>query len=331
MNVIFDLNNNSESVKIIFNYIKRNKKIKISLGELSKYCFIDGEYLIKSNTSVRNKNVFIVQKMTSDKNSSINDKIIQLLIFIDTLKRASAKSINVILPYFCYARQDRKTAGREPITSKLIANLLEKAGVNRVTVLDFHSPQIQGFFNIPVDNLLAYPILCGYLVKKYKKDYKKLVIVAPDQGATKFCHLFSDLLEIPIIIASKRRVGHNITSLQGILGDPTNKIPIIVDDLIDTGGTITNVAELLNKKYNCKKIIICATHGVFSKGVAKNLNKKYIKEIIVTNSIYNVNDKNINNLTVIKIEKLLSDVITAWIQSESLSKVYLKYTSKCKI
>ncbi|MBT3464596.1 ribose-phosphate pyrophosphokinase [archaeon] len=276
--------------------------------------FKDTEIYVKIDEKIRGEDLFIIQSV----NNPVNDNLMELLIMIDAAKRASAGRINVVIPYFGYARQDRKASSREPITAKLVANLLETAGADRVITVDLHADQIQGFFDIPVDHFVGYPLFAQYISEKKLKD---VVIVSPDTGFAKKARRIGKLLNVPIAIVDKRRPKHNKSVVMNIIGDVKGKNAIIIDDIIDTAGTITNAAEALKEK-GAKNVFIFATHAVMSGNAVKRLNDCAAKEVIFTNTIDIPNEKRFPKLKVLHISKLLAKTIKAIHLNKSLGKLY---------
>ncbi|MGP4077613.1 ribose-phosphate diphosphokinase [Halobacillus sp. K22] len=298
---IFSLNSNRSLAEEIVNILG------FELGRSSVTKFSDGETQINIEESVRGSDVYLIQS-TSD---PVNENTMELLIMVDALKRASAKTINVVVPYYGYARQDRKARAREPITAKLIANLLEVSGVNRVLSIDLHAPQIQGFFDIPVDQLLGVPILSSYFEEKGLED---IVVVAPDNGGVTKARKMASKLNVPIAFVDKRRPSPNVVEMMNIIGDVEGKNAIIIDDLIDTAGTITQAANLLIQK-GAKSVCACCTHPVLSGPAIKRIKDSTINELVVTNTIPLPLDKDIDNITVLSVAPLLAEAIER-IQSE---------------
>ena len=249
--------------------------------------------------------VFIIQSTSPP----VNDKLLELLLIIDACKRASAKEINVIMPYYGYSRQDRKALPREPISAKLVANLIEAAGANRVITFDLHVEQIQGFFNIPVDNLEAVSLFADYFIKKKLKD---IVVVSPDVGGARRARRLAKSLDLNIAIIDKRRPAHGVAEIMNVIGEVKGMNAIIMDDIIDTAGTIVGAAKAL-KKEGAKDIYIVATHPLLSGPASERLMNDAIKEVIVTNTISISKEKTFEKLRVISLAKLLSD---------SISKIY---------
>lgn len=257
------------------------KFLDMPLGEINIGRFSDGEIHISVEETVRGYDVYIIQPTCRP----TNDNLMEVLIMVDAFKRASAGRINVVIPYYGYARQDRKTKAREPITSKLVANLIEKSGADRVVTMDLHAGQIQGYFDIPVDHLSAIKPLAEYFQEELKNEDKdNMVVVSPDLGGVTRARKFSNFLDLPIAIIEKRRPKPNVSEVMNIIGDVKSKTCIIVDDIIDTAGTITNAANALVEK-GAKKVYITATHGVFSGKAIENINNSKVEKCVVTDTI----------------------------------------------
>jgi ribose-phosphate pyrophosphokinase len=284
------------------------------IGKSSVTQFSDGEIQINIEESVRGSEVFLVQS-TSEPN---NEHIMELLIMIDALKRASAKMINVVIPYYSYARQDRKARSREPITAKLIANLLETSGATRVLTMDFHAPQTQGFFDIPVDHLTGIPILSEYFEKKGLED---IVIVAPHNGGVVRARKMAGLLNAPIALIDRRRPEHSVTEIRNIIGNIEGKNAIIIDDLIDTAGTITSGANTLAEK-GAKAVYACCTHAVLSGPAISRIESSAIKELVVTNTIKLPEEKLINKITSLSVAPLLVEAIDRIHNEKAVSPLF---------
>lgn len=270
---LFTGNSNPNLAKEIANYLQK------PLAEMEVKQFPDGEIFVKINESVRGIDVFIIQSGCRP----VNINLMELLIIIDALKRASAKRITAVIPYYCYARQDRKGESRVPITAKLIADLLTAAGADRILTMDLHVGQIQGFFNIPVDNLYASPIFINYFKKKFKK-LKNFVVVAPDAGRVNYSRTYATKLNIPLAIIDKRRPEQSKSEVMNVIGNIKDKNVIIFDDIIDTAGTVTTSTYALKEK-GAKDIYIVCTHPVFSLNAFEKLNEAPIKEVVITNTI----------------------------------------------
>ena len=289
----------------------------IELTGIEKTVFADGEMILHSVETVRNANVFVVC------NTSSSESIMELLLFVDSIKRASAKHITVINSYYGYSRQDRKAKLREPIGARLLANILETAGVNKLITVDLHNPSIQGFFNIPVDDLRWSISLASYL--KIKDNSMKFSIVSPDHGGAVRARVLAELIShtVKIAIVDKRRTEPNKSEILGILGNVENKNIIIIDDIIDTGNTILKAAEEL-KKQGAKKIYIAATHGLFTKSFKEFDESSFIDKVLISDSIESVFNIKSKKLVIISLAPFISDVIKASIESESISKIYEK-------
>lgn len=281
-------------------------KLKTKLVSVTINKFADGEIYVRLNENVRGKDLFIIQSTYS------NDHLMELLIMIDAAKRASADRITAVIPYYGYARQDRKAESRESITAKLVANLLTIAGANRVLTMDLHSPQIQGFFDIPLDDSWAFPLFIKYFAKK---KLKNVVVISPDAGGVKRASRFSKKLNAPIAMIDKRRAEHNKIENMRIIGDVEGKTAIIYDDMIDTGGTVCEAVATL-KKEGAKDVYVCATHALLSNNAQEKLNATEVKEILVTNSIpVKVNGK----FKVIDLSQLLALAIRNIHENKSVS------------
>lgn len=318
--IVFGLSNGKHYAE------KISETVGIELGEMNVSRFADGELLVKSKETVRGKDCLLIQSTSYP----VNDNLMELLIGIDALKRASAQSIIVIIPYYGYARQDRKAKGREPITCKLVADFLVQAGATKVILIDIHSEQTQGFFNVPVDTLRATTIL----INEYKKNNKNendFCIVAPDYGAVKKARDISEHLDVQLAIVDKRRPKPNVVEVSNVLGDVSNKACILIDDMIDTGGTVLSSAQLL-KKNGATKVTIMATHGIFSNNAIekfyKSIDENIIDEMYITDTI--IENKNIKHpkIHVIDLSEFLSEIINAQIKHTSVSDVYVKYWKK---
>ncbi len=268
---IFSLNSNRELAQEVADYIG----VELSSCEVNR--FADGEVQINIDETVRGHAVFIVQST----NKPVNENYMELLIMIDALKRASAQSINVVMPYYGYSRQDRKAASRQPISAKLMADLLQAAGAHRVLCVDLHADQIQGFFNIPIDNFRAFPIFAEYFANK-KLD--NVVVVSPDHGGTTRARRLADALESPIAIIDKRRPRPNVAQVMNLVGEVEGKNAIIVDDIIDTAGTLVAAVEVLKQK-GAKNVYCCCTHPILSDPAYDRITNSALKEVVTTNTI----------------------------------------------
>ena len=252
-------------------------------------------------------------------NTPINEHIMELLIMIDALKRASAKSICVVMPYYGYARQDRKARSREPITAKLVANLLETAGATRMITLDLHAPQIQGFFDIPIDHLMGVPILSEYFMnREFNGD---IVVVSPDHGGVTRARKMADRLKAPIAIIDKRRPRPNVAEVMNIIGNVEGKVCILIDDIIDTAGTITLAASALIES-GATEVYACCTHPVLSGPAIERIENSNIKELIITNSIALPEEKQINKIKSLSVAALLGEAIVRVHEEQSVSILF---------
>jgi len=291
-------------------------KLDIPLGKVNIRDFADGEIKIKIEENVRGIDVFVVQPTHPPA-----ENILELLLMIDAMKRASAERISAVIPYYGYARQDRKDEPRVPISAKLFADLIVTAGASRVLTVDLHAEQIQGFFNIPVDHLYATPVLIDYFSKS---DLSNLVVVAPDTGRANRARGFAKRLSdnIPIAIIDKRRPSPNEAEVITVVGDVEGKDVLIFDDIIDTGNTLIVAANSL-KKRGAQKIMACATHPVFSKNSAAKLEASNITQIIVTDTIQLTKEKQNKKITVLSVSELLAEAILRIHQGESVSSLFI--------
>lgn len=276
--------------------------------------FSDGEVQISIEESVRGCDVYVVQS-TCD---PVNQHTMELLIMIDALKRASARSINVVMPYYGYARQDRKARAREPITAKLIANLLETAGATRVIALDLHAPQIQGFFDMPIDHLQGVPLLADYFKSKNLDDP---IVVSPDHGGVTRARKMADYLKAPIGIIDKRRPRPNVSEVMNIIGQVKGKTAILIDDIIDTAGTITLAANALIES-GAKEVYACCTHPVLSGPAVERIKESQIKELVVTNTIPLPEEKRIDKMTQLSVAPLIGEAIIRIHELRSVSSLF---------
>jgi len=286
----------------------------VTVGEAKVSRFSDGEIHVKINESVRGADVFIIQPTCSP----INEHLMELLIMIDALRRASARRITAVLPYYGYARQDRKTRARDPITAKLVANLLTASGARRVLCMDLHAGQIQGFFDIPVDHLPGVPILAEYFLQS---GLKNVVVVSPDLGGVTRARDLAERIGASIAIIDKRRPEPNVAEVTNIIGAINGKTVIMIDDIIDTAGTITKGAEAL-KKWGASEIYVCCTHPVLSGPAVSRLAEAPIKEVIVTNTIPVPKEKMIDKIKVLSVAPLLGEAIIRIHEDLSVSKLF---------
>lgn len=288
------------------------KELGIEMVSSEVNHFSDGEINVSISETVRGADVFIIQPT----HTPVNDNLMEVLILIDACKRASAGRINAVIPYYGYARQDRKTKAREPITAKLVANLIEVAGADRVVTMDLHAGQIQGYFDIPVDHLSAVPILANYFKGFIDKDS---VIVSPDLGGVTRARTFANILDLPIAIIEKRRPKANVSEVMNVIGDINGKNVILVDDIIDTAGTIVKAASVL-KDFGAKKVYGCATHGVLSGPAIERIMNSELEKFIITDTI--PLDKKIDKIEVVSVAPLLAESIRRINSNESVSTLF---------
>lgn len=316
--VVFSLTSNKELVKEICSYLK------IKEGEIKIEHFLDGEVLVTPKESVRGKKVFIIQSTCKP----VNDRLMELLVCVDAVKRASAKEIAVIVPYYGYARQDRKAAARQPITAKLVADMLMIAGIDRIVTVDLHAQQIQGFFDIATDDLTFIPLIANYFENKFNKE-NNIVVVSPDHGGTVRARRLAERLEAPIAIIDKRRPRANVVEVSNVIGDVKDKTCIVVDDICDTGGSLVAGVNLL-KEYGAKEIYTCVTHGVFSNNALDKIEDSPIKEMIISNTIP-LSEEILNKykkIKVISIAEMLASIISSIAKDKSVSKIFDMYKIK---
>ena len=300
---------NPKLVEEIANYLGT------TVGPMIIKNFSDGEIYVKVQESVRGDDVFVVQPLCNP----VNDNLMELLIIIDAFKRASAKTITAVIPYYGYARQDRKASGREAITAKLVADLITTAGANRVLAMDLHTGQIQGFFNILVDHIYATPVLTSY-IKELNIPSDKLVAVSPDTGGVQRTRVFAKQLDCPLAIVDKRRDKHNEAIADHVIGDVKGKICILVDDMIDTAGTICEASKLLVRE-GAEKVYVCAAHGILSGPAIQRLEEAPVEEVIITNSI--PLDREVSSkFTQLSIAPILGEAISRIHDNESVSSLF---------
>ena len=290
------------------------KHLGIPLSEMVIKQFPDTESYVRSEVKVRGEDVFIIQPTSRP----VNESLMEVLIMIDALHRSSVKRINVVMPYYGYARQDRRSRAREPITAKLVANLLTTAGADRIITVDLHSPQIVGFFDIDVDHFEAYPLFAEYFKSK---DFEDLVAVASDSGFAKKTRKFAKLMDCPLAIIDKRRPRHNKVDIINVIGNVKGKSCVLLDDMIDTAGTISQGADSLLKK-GAKEVYIAATHGVLSNDAVGRLQKCKAKEIVLTDSVPLPDHKRFDKLKIISIAELMAQVIRRIHDHRSLGELF---------
>ena len=290
------------------------KCLGLEIGQSEMTRFKDGEIRARIGETVRGAEVFIIQPL----NNPSAEYLMELLIMIDAMKRASAKEVCAVIPYYAYARQDRKTQPRDPITAKLIANLIMAAGADRVVTLDLHAGQIQGFFDIPVDNLKGMPIIAEYLLQKRLED---VIVISPDVGGVVRSRELADRLNCQIAIVDKRRPRPNVAEVMNIIGEVEGKTAVIIDDMIDTGGTIVNAAKALIEK-GAKEVYACCSHAVFSDPAAEILQASPLKEVVITDSIHLPVEKQIPKLTQLSVAPLFAEAIRRIFEELPVSKLF---------
>ncbi len=289
----------------------------IPLGDATVTTFSDGEILVRINENVRGADVFVLQPTCMP----VNHNIMELLLMIDALKRASAKRITAVIPYYGYARQDRKVQPRVPISAKLVADLITAAGTSRILTVDLHAAQIQGFFNIPVDNLYAAPVFLDYIRKQYDPD--GLVIVSPDAGGVERARAFAKRLQCSIAIIDKRREVANVSEVMNVIGEVNKMDALILDDMIDTGGTITQAANPLRDK-GAKRVLAACTHAVLSGSAVEIVNSSILEELIITNTIpLNSKTEQCRKLTMLSIAPILGEAIRRIYEESSISSLFV--------
>src|SRR5699024_8269823 len=305
---VFSLNSNYALAEDIA------KHIGTPLGKCTVSTFSDGEVQINIDESIRGCDVYVIQSTCAP----VNQHIMELLIMIDALKRASARSINIVMPYYGYARQDRKARSREPITAKLMADLLETAGADLVITLDLHAPQIQAFFDIPIDHLQGVGLLSDYFASKELDD---LIVVSPDHGGVTRARRMADRLKAPIGIIDKRRPRPNVAEVMNIVGNIEGKTAILIDDIIDTAGTITLAANALIEN-GAKAVYACCTHTVLSGPAIERIDNSEIQELVITNSLPLPEEKNIAKITPLSVAPLIGEAIIRVHEQQSVSSLF---------
>jgi ribose-phosphate pyrophosphokinase len=287
----------------------------MDLGPMVRKRFADGELYVQIQESIRGCDVYLIQPCCRP----VNDHLMELLIMIDACRRASARQITAVIPYYAYARADRKTAGRESIAAKLVANLMTQAGANRILAMDLHSDQIQGYFDIPLDHVYGSPVLIDYLAQKNLPD---LVVVSPDVGGVARARAFAKKLnDAPLAIIDKRRQAHNVAEVMNIIGDIKGKTAVMVDDMIDTAGTISEGARLL-KEEGARQVYACATHAVFSPPAVERLSSGVFEEVIITNSTPVPEEKRFEQLTILSVANVIGETIWRIHEDSSVSSMF---------
>jgi ribose-phosphate pyrophosphokinase len=292
------------------------RHLGVTCAEVEIGDFANGEIYVRFEENIRGSDVFLLQTHCDP----INKQIMEQLIMIDAAKRASAKRISAIIPFYGYSRQDKKTRGREPITARLVADLLTVAGADRVLTVDLHTSQIQGFFDRPVDHLTALPLLADYLAEKLDHD---LVVVSPDAGRVRVAEKFAGRLHAPLAILHKRRRPdqRNVSETLEVVGEVRGRRCVLVDDMIDTAGTVTGGAEVL-VAYGAEEVYACATHGLFSEPAIDRIKNSPLREVVVTNTVPIPEEKRLENLTVLSIAPIIARTILAVFRDESVSEIF---------
>ncbi|HEX3467881.1 MAG TPA: ribose-phosphate pyrophosphokinase [Candidatus Elarobacter sp.] len=295
------------------------KKMQTRVGNALVDRFKNDECRIEIRENVRGAEVFVVQSLCrSPQGATVNDSIMELLLIIDALRRASANRITAVIPYYGYAKQDKKTKGREPISAKLVANVIENAGAERIVTLDLHAAQIQGFFDIPVDNLMAAPTLCNYL-KNQNLQGDRIVVVSPDAGGVPRAETFAKRLKSNLAVIIKRRPEPDVSEVTHIVGDVEGKIAVVVDDMISTGGTLVKAAEALRKR-GATDVYTLATHGIFAGDAIAQFESSEINKVIVTNTIPLASDS--SKVEQLSIAQILADAIKRITSNRSVSELF---------
>lgn len=293
---------------------KISAELGIKLGDAEVTKFSDGEVAMYIKESVRGADVYVIQPTCSP----VNDNLMELLIFIDALKRASAGRVNAVIPYYGYARQDRKTRARDPITSKLVADMITAAGANRVITIDLHADQIQGYFDMPVDQLLGGPILARYIKPSVKPN---TVVVSPDVGGVLRARNFAAILDLPLAIIEKRRQKANVSEVMNVVGDIKGKDVILVDDIADTAGSLTKAAKVL-KDFGAEDVYACVTHGVLSGPAIERIESSVIEKLIITDTIPLPKGLDIKKIEVVSVAPLIAEAIKRISENRSVSKLF---------
>ena len=295
------------------------KDIGISLGSADVGTFSDGENFVSIYETVRGSDVFVVQSTCAP----VNDNLMEMLIIIDALKRASAGRITAVIPYFGYARQDRKTKPRDPISAKLVANLIARAGADRVLTMDLHASQIQGFFDIPVDNLLGNPIFVKYFMEKFGPAHEEMVAVSPDVGSVARTRAFAQKLGMGLAIVDKRRQKANSSEVMNIIGDVRGRGVILFDDMVDTGGSLCGAAKALVELGGATEVYACASHGVLSGPAVERIEKSVIKEAVFLNTIPPKDGVKCDKIKYLSVSHMFAEAIERIYQETSVSKLFL--------
>ena len=309
---IFSANSNMPVAKQIAS------RLGLPLGNSEVKTFSDGEISVSINESVRGSDVFVIQST----NSPVNDHLMELLIMIDAFKRASAGRITAVIPYFGYARQDRKAKARDPISAKLVADLISAAGADRVLTMDLHAAQIQGFFNIPVDHLLGVPILAPYFAQKFKDEKDNIVVVSPDLGSVTRARNFAARVDAPLAIVDKRRARANVSEVMNIIGNVEGKRVILVDDMVDTAGTLCNAAKALIEVGKAVDVYACASHGVLSGPAIERIDASPIKELVLLGTIQLKDEQKSPKILQLPVAPVFSEAIERIYEAKPVSTIF---------
>ena len=293
-------------------------KLGVELSDATVTKFSDGEISVSIGETVRGVDVFVVQSTCSP----VNDNFMELLIMIDAFRRASAGRITAVMPYFGYARQDRKSKARDPISAKLCAQMLEAAGADRVLTMDLHASQIQGFFDIPVDNLLGTSVLMPYFVETIGKQSSEYVIVSPDLGSVTRARKFTEKLDLPLAIVDKRRQRANVSEVMNIIGDVRGKKVLLVDDMIDTAGTLCNAAKALIEIGGAKEVYACASHGVLSGPAIERIQASVLKEVYILDTVPLAEEKQIDKIKVLPVADMFAEAIRRIYEETPVSDLF---------
>ena len=309
---IFSANSNPAVAKAIA------EGLGLPLGKSAVETFSDGEIAVSILESVRGSDVFVVQSTCQP----VNNNLMELLIMIDAFKRASAARITAVIPYFGYARQDRKAKARDPISAKLVADLITTAGADRVLAMDLHAPQIQGFFNIPVDHLLGQALLAPYFNEKFKGKKKDLIVVSPDIGSVTRARTLAHKLEVPIAIVDKRRAKANVSEVCNIIGDVKDKTVIIIDDMIDTAGTLCNAGAAMIERGGAKEVYACASHGVLSGPAIERIKNSVFKEVVILDTIPLPEEKQLDKIISLPVAPMFAEAIERIFEDKPVSTMF---------
>ena len=294
------------------------KELRLPLGDLQCGSFSDGECFVSIYETVRGSDVFVIQSTCSP----VNDNLMELLVMIDAFKRASAGRITAVIPYFGYARQDRKAKPRDPISAKLVANMLTSAGADRVLTMDLHAAQIQGFFDIPVDNLLGSPLFVNYFKTRFGDDTDNTMVVSPDVGSVARARTFAQKLGMTMAIVDKRRQKANSCEVMNVIGDVRDKDCILFDDMVDTGGSLCNAAKALIEVGGAKSVQACASHGVLSGPAIDRINDSVITELALLDTIPAIDPKKSSKIKYLQVAPMFAEAIERIYQEISISKLF---------